>query len=248
MRLLAAVPSHAGTIILEGVQTLLAAQRIALRRGGTFRLSYRSGATISLVRNAIVADFLGSEADTLLMLDSDQAVDGPTLERMIDLGKPIVGCIYPGRSYDWRRVRLSGTTDSKHIPLQALKFVGQVETDDQGHFSVHNGFARARVLGTGVMVIRREVFERLQTRFPDLQGRGFGPDAYPNLGHNWGFFNPLDDAEGVPLSEDISFCKRWLQAGGELWADVVGPVVHVGRQPFEGAYLDHLEAIQADDS
>ena len=52
----------------------------------------------------------------------------------------------------------------------------------------------------------------------------------------------MDNADGVPLSEDISFCRRWRQAGGEIWADITSPVVHVGRNVQQGNYLDFYKA------
>ena len=85
MHLFAAVPSHNGTIVLEGAQTLLGAQQLVLSRGGSFQLHYVMGTTISIVRNAIVDAFLQSEADLLLMLDSVQSIGAAGLAKMIDL-------------------------------------------------------------------------------------------------------------------------------------------------------------------
>jgi hypothetical protein len=244
--ILAAVPSHSNSMIIEGTETLLGLQEIALRRGGSFRFCYYSGATVSLVRNAIVARFLESDAELLLMLDADQAMHPETIERMIDFNKLMVGCLIPKRFYNWSQVRLpTDEVDINRIVYQALDFAGHLESDEEGRVPLVDGFARAVHVGAGALLLRREALERLMTHYPELEGRGFGPDAYPKLTHNWGFFNPLENENGVPLSEDLSFSRRWRAAGGEIWADVTSPIAHVGRWPFEGSYLEFLNAFQS---
>ena len=238
LKLLAGVPSHGGTIVIEGALTLLNAQAIMQARGGSLAFCSYGGATISLVRNAIVGEFLRSDADLLFMLDADQALEPAAIERMIDLGKPVVGCIYPKRRYNWSNVNLPQPAgDADLIALQALEFVGLLEEDEEGQVSVVDGFARAEHVGTGALMVRREAFERLMACFPELEGRGFGADAYPGLSPNWGFFNPIETEDGIPLSEDLSFCRRWRQAGGEIWADVTSTATHVGPHAFVGSFL-----------
>jgi hypothetical protein len=244
MKLLAAVPSHSDTITIQTAQTLICLQEIVHRRGGSFRAHWEGGATVSLVRNAIAAEFLASDADVLLMLDADQGVWPATLERMIDLGKPFVGCMYPKRSYDWSKVNFETASSVQDVVYQASDFVGWLRTDAAGKVDAVDGFAPAEHVGTGVMLLTREVFSRLMVRYPELKGRGFGLDAYPrhNSSERWGFFNPANHVDGFPLSEDISFCLRWLEAGGEIWANVVDNVLHVGQHDFIGNYVDFLSA------
>lgn len=241
MHLFAAVPTHSGTLAAETVQTLLSVQRIALGRGWTFSFKYLGGATISVTRNALVGDFLETGADLMLMLDADQGAEGATLERMIDFDKPVVGSIYPKRSYNWANVNLATITNVDEIFYQAAEFVGWLDADAQGQVSVENGFARATHVGTGLLLVKREAFQQLMNHFPELEGLGFAADGYRSH-TNWGFFNPLFRKDGIALSEDLSFCQRWRQAGGEIWAEVASNIIHVGRFAFEGNYLDYLKA------
>lgn len=241
--MLAAVPSHSGSMTLEGVHTLLNTQRSVTRLGGVFDFHYEYGSTVSLVRNAIVAQFLSSTADLLLMLDADQGAAPEAIERMIQLDQPVVGCIYPKRAFDWSRVQLDRITDTDHLVEQAAGFVGCLESDEQGEVKVVNGFAKAIHIGTGMILLRRDAFDTLKAAYPELKGRGFGPDAYASRhsgSERWGFFNPIDNEQGVPLSEDISFCHRWRNAGGEIWANISDTLVHVGRHEFVGNFMRYL--------
>lgn len=217
---------------------------MANRRNWQFTLNHQFGSTVSVVRNAIVDAFLESRADLLLMIDSDQGVLPDMLERMIDFGKPVVGCMSPKRGYKWSNVRLETVTNVSQVIHQASQYVGGLLVDDKGQAPLINGFAPAEHVGTGVLLVTRAALEQMMNHFPELKGRGFTPETYSQrgAGGRWGFFNPMDNEEGVPMSEDISFCRRWRQTGGEIWVDIVSPVMHVGRHVFEGSFLDYLEA------
>jgi hypothetical protein len=240
-----AVPTHSGAVDSVTVETLLQAQRMMLERGGAIETRFHSGAVISTLRNVIVADFLGSEADLLLMIDADQGISAEGLTRMIDLGEPVVGCLYPRRRFDWTQVDPSANgAQLEQLLYQAMDFVGALEADEEGRAPLRDGFARANHVGTGIFLIRRAALETMIRHYPDLEGCGFYPDEFPppRFRHNWGFFNPIQEPGTPPLAEDFSFCSRWRDCGGEIWADVVSPVAHVGRQMFSGNYHDYVKA------
>jgi hypothetical protein len=240
-----AVPTHSGTVDSTTAETLLQAQRVQLGRGQGFETRFHSGAVISTLRNVIVADFLGSTADVLLMLDSDQGISGQALERMISCDALVTGCIYPRRRFDWGRVdRTQTAAGLERILYQAMDFVGELDRDAEGRAEVQDGFARALNVGTGVLLIRRPALETMMSRLPELEGTGFHTQEFPppRFRYNFGFFNPSPGPDGVPQSEDFSFCSRWRACGGEIWADVSSPVAHVGRQVFAGSYLDFVRA------
>ena len=229
------------------VTSLLAAQQLALERGGIFQFHGESGAEIDVVRNMIVAQFLRSDADMLLMLDADQGVPADVLARMIDLNKPVVGCVYPRRAFHWRGVEPGSAEDLGQLLYRAYRFVGFLEEDESGRATIINGFAKAEHVGTGIFLVRREAFETLMRQYPGLKGRGFNEDQLPGFAadERWGFFNRIEQEDGAPISEDISFCRRWRQGGGEIWAEVTANTTHVGLHEFNGNYLDFLTALQS---
>jgi hypothetical protein len=248
MHLFAAIPSHSGAIDIECARSLVLTTGLALNRGWDFSFHSEGGSTVSLVRNAIAAAFLQSGADLLLMIDSDQGIGPEAIERMVDFNQPVVGCMYPRRGvFNWSDVDFQGASDVEQILYQAQEYVGRLIPDEAGQVQYENGFARAEFVGTGVLLVRREAFERLMEHYPDLAKRGFGLGVYPayEASGRWGFFNPMDNDEGVPLSEDLSFCRRWRQTGGDIWADITSPVVHVGRNVQQGNYLDFYKAKSA---
>lgn len=229
--------------MVETALTMVLVQGLASQRGWGTSFSTTSGAVISEVRNVMVANFLKSDADLLLMIDADQSIGRDGLQRIIDLGQPVVGCIYPKRKYEWATVDLGVTTNIDEVVYQASDFVGKIDFGPEGSTQLMNGFAKAVRVGTGILLLRRVVFETLMARFPELKNRGFHSDEYPGLEeHNWGFFNHIEREGRSSMPEDFSFCRRWRESGGEIWADVTDNSTHIGRHPFTGNYLDYLKA------
>ena len=100
---------------------------------------------------------------------------------MLKSNYPVVGCMYPRRNFRWSEVQPGlSSSDMTRILYQALRFVGQLELKPDGSFDIRNGFARAVSVGTGALLIRREVLETMKGRFPELAGQGF-PNEDENL-------------------------------------------------------------------
>ena len=240
MHLFVSIPSHSGSVVTHTALTMVAVQEIASERGWTTTFNTVTGAVISQVRNSIAGHFLASGADRLLMMDADQSFGRDSLERMLDLNEPVVGCIYPMRKFQWSDVDLGTATRVADILYQASDYVGRLEFSADGTAQIMNGFAKALHVGTGFLLVRRDVFERLMIRFPELKNRGFNTATYPAASaHNWGFFNHIDLEDECALAEDISFCHRWRDVGGEIWADVISDTTHTGTYNFRGNYLDY---------
>lgn len=246
-----AVPTHSGQMESVTTESLLQLQQALIERGWQMILKVHSGSVISTLRNVMAADFLSSECDTLLMLDADQGISGAGLMRLISFDKPVVGVIAPKRVYSWGDVNPRETADDiGRIRYQAMAWAGRLERADDGSTEVRDGFARAIHVGSGIMVVQRAVFEKMMAAHPELQGVGFNTNELPagRFNYNWGFFNPITLPEdGGSMTEDFSFCHRWRALGGELWADIVTPTVHVGRHAFGGTYLEFIRALQPKD-
>jgi hypothetical protein len=46
---------------------------------------------------------------------------------------------------------------------------------------------------------------------------------------------------GFTLSEDISFCRRWIEGcGGEIWVNVAHPVTHTGTYNYVGHFIEKM--------
>jgi hypothetical protein len=113
-----------------------------------------------------------------------------------------------------------------------------LEINDPDHVAVVNGFTRVRYAGTGFLMIRRHVFEKMCAH-PDYAPLQFfrehSHDALAGSPNRFALFEcMIDPATGTYLSEDFAFCKRWTDIGGEIWADLQSSLDHVGPSVFRG--------------
>ena len=52
--------------------------------------------------------------------------------------------------------------------------------------------------------------------------------------NRFALFECMIAEDGTYLSEDFAFCKRWIDMGGEIWADLRSKLDHVGPMTFHG--------------
>jgi hypothetical protein len=122
------------------------------------------------------------------------------------------------------------------MPAAALDYV--LEVNDPDHVAVVNGFTRVRYAGTGFLMIRRQVFEKMCAHpgYASLQFfREHSVDALAGSRNRFALFEcMIDSGTGTYLSEDFAFCKRWTDIGGEIWVDLESRLDHVGPSVFHG--------------
>jgi hypothetical protein len=92
--------------------------------------------------------------------------------------------------------------------------------------------------GTGFLMIRRHVLETMcqHPAYAALQFfREHSRDALAGSPNRFALFEcMIDPNSGTYLSEDFSFCKRWTDIGGEIWADLESRLDHVGPSVIHG--------------
>lgn len=189
-----------------------------------------SSGLVMLNRNALASRVLEDPTLThLLMIDSDLGFSPDAVFKMIDFDKPLVGCLYPNRAFELGK------------PPQFLG--GEALVRGPEGLILKDGFALTRRLPTGLVLIRRDVLERLWEAHPELRGQ---PDEfYRRNGVSARVLQCFErlrhEPTGLYLGEDYAFSQRWLDLGGELWALVDEPVTHVGGVNIHGRMLDQLQ-------
>jgi hypothetical protein len=220
---------------------------------------FLSVALLPAMRNYFASCVLNDPSYThLLFIDSDMGFAPTLIEHMIAAEKPVVGCIYPKRKMDLAQIdALRSEIDNVQVArLVAQDYVAAgtsiyfdgvpVQAGDpvpMDKISVDGPAIRVNHAGTGVMLIRREVFARLKLRFPELWAEKTG--MYGHMGLSGGVlqcFETMADENGLFVGEDIAFCRRWVEGcGGEIWSVVTETIVHVGTEKYVGRFLTKLQ-------
>jgi len=153
----------------------MALAMLCMNPGASVCLVNSRSSIVPLGRNQCVAAAQTVRASHLLFLDSDMIFPADTLKRLLVHDKPVVGASYA------RRVP----------PFHALTM-----TEEGEHRHITSGLQRVRLLPTGCMLIRMDVFDQLIKPYFNLATEG-------------------DQLRG----EDYYFCEQLLARGFEIWCD-----------------------------
>ncbi len=194
-------------------------------------------ALITRARANLVTMFLDDPAAThLLFVDADIGFSPEQVFRLIESGADMVAGVYPIKRVNWDKAKRMLDSGRPRVPSAALDYV--LDIDDPEHVVVVNGFTRVRHAGTGFLMIRRHVLEKMCAH-PDYASLQFfrehSLDALAGSPNRFALFEcMIDPRSGTYLSEDFAFCKRWTDIGGEIWADLESRLDHVGPSVFHG--------------
>ena len=190
---------------------------------------------ITRARNELARMFLDDEKFTHLMfIDADIYFEYDAVEKLFNHDEDIICALYPKKEINWERVRKAVERNRKDLNYYASNFAFNLPlvTDD---IKLNNkGLLEVRHAGTGFMMIKRKVFEKLSSHVPeyrsstlqDPSGKYIKPIAKQ-------FFDTSIDSTGALLSEDYHFCELWSNHGGKVFVDLNIHLKHIGTHIFE---------------
>lgn len=177
---------------------------------------YNGDSLVTRARNAVSAAFMDMpDVDYLMFVDSDIHFHRWQIKRLREHDKGIVGGVYL----------------KKKLPYQPVcnNKIGQ-----EGDLTL------MREIGTGFMMIRRDVFEAMKKAFPE---RKYKPYAHERPSENYyNFFDVgIDEDNGYYLSEDYYFCKLARELGFNIYLDQDILVEHSGRMMYPTKDINLVE-------
>jgi hypothetical protein len=238
-----ATPSYGGVVTTSYVHGLLDLYDTADRYEFGLRINFNSfDSLITRARNTMVAEYLADERFTHLMwIDGDIGFKGSDVVRLLLADRPVVAGVYPLKTDGWPAEGLpealpAGTTKADFQECFACypanAFSGVLEPDE-------NGFLDVIDAPTGFMLIKREVFLKLASSFPELHYRAGlidrpDHDSGKIAELHYAFFDTMIDSQGTYLSEDYAFCRRIAAIGITPAIDTRSNLTHQGSAVFEG--------------
>jgi hypothetical protein len=174
---------------------------------------------ISRARNTLTAKFLHNKESTHLMfIDADIGWEPWHLLVMLNAQKDVIGGLYPMKSLPvkWCVNGFEGAEVSEDGTLQEVSKTG-----------------------TGFMLIKRDVFEKLNAHpatKPFINDIGLPVELNPYMK------TYFDTAvrENRYYSEDWTFCENWRDLGGQVWVDKRVLLKHTGTYVFDFQTQDQL--------
>lgn len=183
---------------------------------------------VSRARNDCAHAFLQSDCTHMLFIDADICADYLDLMRLVFLTTPdkIVGAPCSKKILDMERLKKA---IGANVPNDQL-----METCGSFNFNLlpdHkeitlNDLTEVAHVGTGIMCIHRETFQKFKQYYPQY--------AYEEKGENKHLFFDVALDDGSLVSEDILFCRRARRAGLSIYITPWIATSHWGTQEFRG--------------
>jgi len=173
---------------------------------------------ISRGRNTLTARFLHNKESTHLMfIDSDIGWEAWHLLVLLNRDVDVIGGLYPMKS----------------MPVKWC--VNGFEGAETGP----DHLQEVTKTGTGFLLIKREVFEKLNAHpavRPFVNDIGLPAELNP---HMKTYFDTAV-REGRYYSEDWTFCENWRDLGGKVWVDKRILLKHTGTYVFDYSAQDRV--------
>ena len=241
VKLFLSTPCYGGLCLEAYVSSIIGLQVEMIKEGIQLYLdTTENESLVHRARNVSVGRFMQkSDAEYFMFVDADVHFDPKAVTRLIKSGHDVSVACYPKKFINWDAA--TAAVQSGDERNMAMLSASLVVNFGARQIQIENGFIPILDGPTGFMMIKREVFEKMAERYPELnckndhQNRDF--DDYCAL-----FDCMIDPVSKRYLSEDYAFCRRWQQMDGKIYADVQTTLGHVGNLPFSGCLEDRLKA------
>ncbi len=216
--LFVATPAFAGLMGIENhssyIQLEMACHELKV---GLCNFLY-ADSLISRARNACLASFMTMpEFSHFLFIDADISYEPEAVFRLFYLDKDVMGTAYRRRG------------GVGHV----IEFDAPV-TSGRQNIPTYEGFAKAKYIGTGFMMIKRATVEKMIAAYPDRLYLNDDPNV--KLKEIYDLFPPIVVNKRL-LSEDYGFCHLAAEAGCEVWCDLQTPLTHKCSQSLTGSFM-----------
>ena len=113
-------------------------------------------------------------------------------------------------------------SDTEQYPVHAL---------DTGMFVEPNGLIEMQGLPTGFLRISKSALKQVWDASAE----------YMNEGRKCRMVFDIAIQDGLLVSEDIIFCRKWRSLGGKVWLDPVMCCNHIGIKKYTGNFIEYIK-------
>jgi len=196
---------------------------------------------ITRARNLLADHFLKETDGTHLMfIDADISFEPIDIIKLILRKKEIVGGAYPIKQINWETILKNKDSidsveglmySSSSYVVNIPQYSVEKSVTLGGKIELDNGLLEVTGLGTGFVLIKREVFEKMQKYYDNDWF------LYKDKKVHLFFDTAIEEQTREYLSEDYFFTRRWLHLGEFTWIDPTVSLIHTGYYRFNGGPL-----------
>lgn len=208
MKICVAIPVYDGKVPVRTMNCLFNELTVAHGAGDHLMINcLSSGAGIAQARNQLATEFMASEFDRLVFVDSDITWNLGDLLKLAHRGVDFVG-----GAYRYKR-------NPEQYPIAWLP-----DPDKLGLPVTKDGLLGVQGIPTGFLALSRNVFETMLKKFPER-------DLTIQNGHKCHAFFQMPFVDGHLYGEDLYFCREWIESGGKIFLDPDVTLIHWDFNP-----------------
>jgi len=206
----------------------------------TFQLMKSS--LVTQGRNLCASTFMNTNHTHMLFIDSDIDFTSRSVFRLFKADYDVSLIPYPMKTVNDGKFRedFKRRPDAEH---NSFGHIYPITVPDPGNINPVNGFIEVQRGPTGMMMIKREVFEKLEKEYSQLNiiqktminGKMVERPHYFNFFDS--YYSPKDKTY---TGEDFYFCKLWTSMGGKIHALIDEEIGHVGEYHYKGKFQDDI--------
>lgn len=246
-KLFIATPMYGGMNHGLYMKSCLDLQTVMIKYGIEVKFSFLfNESLITRARNYLVDEFLRTDYTHMMFIDSDIHFDPNDVIALMALDKDVIGGPYPKKSINWGNVAETARRNPDLNPKELENLVGEYV------FNVVKGTQQFQVseplevmeIGTGHMMIKRNVFEKMAEAFPQIRYKPdhVGQANFDGSRYIHAYFDTVIDTKDSYtgggsdryLSEDYMFCQMWRKIGGQVYLCPWMKTQHIGTYAFTG--------------
>jgi len=216
----------------------------------------KNDSLVSRARNNLIARAMNDPDVThIIFIDNDIAWSPIDIIKLMLADKQLIGGLYPIKRYHWDRLNTDENVIKKWVDKKNNSFLKDRidnETAIQNNLlryninylnsqlTIENNICKVKHLATGFMMIQRNLIDKMFKAFPSTK---YTDDVGFLQGKENDYAYALFDCSveyGHYLSEDWTFCERWIKMGGEIFVDVTINLVHTGIEDYNGSFLSTI--------
>jgi len=206
------IPCYGGMISQITFTSFLPFVMMAASEGLNWSLSWAvNDSLVTRARNKIMAKMMcNKKATHFMFIDADIGFRPSDIEALLLADKDVIGGVYPKKGLP-------------EEPVYNPRPGGVVEGE----------LVEAQHVGSGFLMFKRAVYEKLTGAYPQTKhsvDEGEDPALNPYL---YAIFD-TSIVDGHYMSEDWTFCNRWINIGGQVFAHSKVLLDHAGSYTYRG--------------
>lgn len=202
-----ATPLYENKVSTNYMDAVFQTSQLFGKKGFITHYQFEQSTYIGINRDRLARNFLKTDCAYFIFIDADIVFSPKDIATLISSDVDFVSGIYTYRKAGSYGIPFIGTDgkmlDLRGGPLKECQFVP-----------------------TGMMLLKRTVFEQLYEKHQFLFDQGYRPGRH----------NPFFDEDPISNAfegEDVNFCRIWREHGGKIYANTEVRVGHLGEFQYK---------------